>query len=316
MRTCHFNPNRDAAGASDSSIGLVLSGGGAKGAYQAGVWKALAESGIIERIDAISGTSVGAINAVAFAVIKDPDRINTFWHDNVSEIATPNLEVLSFAELLSAFERIAMGVQFPFQGLLRQEVLESVLRDLLPLEWPAKVPNVYSTALKCIGSSFEEFNRKSYRLVRFWLNGEKDAEIRLRKILASCAIPWCFNAVEIGDKRFIDGGWDAYGGDNLPIKPILKRHPDIKTIIAIRCNSADIEPDTVMLHHRPDIKIIEIRPSRPLRGLFADEMDTLGYGNVPNDVIKWAGSLAFRADLTDAMFFRGYEDGHEVLEKL
>ena len=39
-----------------SKIGFVLSGGGAKGAYQAGVWKALVETGVAKRITAISGT--------------------------------------------------------------------------------------------------------------------------------------------------------------------------------------------------------------------------------------------------------------------
>lgn len=45
-------------------IGLVLSGGGAKGAYEIGVWKALEKMGVTERIDKIVGTSVGALNAV------------------------------------------------------------------------------------------------------------------------------------------------------------------------------------------------------------------------------------------------------------
>lgn len=44
---------------------LVLSGGGARGAYQAGVWRALDELGI--KIDIITGTSVGAINAAMVA---------------------------------------------------------------------------------------------------------------------------------------------------------------------------------------------------------------------------------------------------------
>lgn len=58
---------RDANG-----IGLVLSGGGAKGAYQAGIWKAMTELGLAKRVRAFSGTSVGAINAAAFAAIGDP----------------------------------------------------------------------------------------------------------------------------------------------------------------------------------------------------------------------------------------------------
>ena len=47
-------------------IGLVLSGGGAKGGYEAGVYKALEEMGITERLTAFAGTSVGALNAVLF----------------------------------------------------------------------------------------------------------------------------------------------------------------------------------------------------------------------------------------------------------
>ena len=39
---------------------LVLSGGGSRGAYEAGVWQALTELGV--KIDIVTGTSVGAIN--------------------------------------------------------------------------------------------------------------------------------------------------------------------------------------------------------------------------------------------------------------
>lgn len=44
--------------------GLVLTGGGGKGAYQIGAWKALDELGITPRIKAVAGTSVGALNAL------------------------------------------------------------------------------------------------------------------------------------------------------------------------------------------------------------------------------------------------------------
>ena len=47
-------------------IGLVLAGGGARGAYQIGVWKALIELGIDKYIKVVSGTSIGAVNAMLF----------------------------------------------------------------------------------------------------------------------------------------------------------------------------------------------------------------------------------------------------------
>ena len=48
-------------------LGLVLSGGGARGAYQIGVWKGMKEAGLTQYIKKVYGTSVGAINGAAMA---------------------------------------------------------------------------------------------------------------------------------------------------------------------------------------------------------------------------------------------------------
>ena len=50
---------------SEKKTALVLSGGGSRGAYEAGAWQALTELGI--RIDIVTGTSVGAINGAMVA---------------------------------------------------------------------------------------------------------------------------------------------------------------------------------------------------------------------------------------------------------
>ena len=50
----------------NKTYGLALEGGGAKGAYQIGAWKALREAGI--RFSAVSGTSVGALNGAMSVV--------------------------------------------------------------------------------------------------------------------------------------------------------------------------------------------------------------------------------------------------------
>ena len=44
----------------NKEYGLVFDGGGARGAYQIGAWRALSEAG--EKISAVAGTSVGALN--------------------------------------------------------------------------------------------------------------------------------------------------------------------------------------------------------------------------------------------------------------
>ena len=47
-------------------IGLVFAGGGGKGSYEIGVWKYLHEIGLDQYVRAVSGTSVGALNASLF----------------------------------------------------------------------------------------------------------------------------------------------------------------------------------------------------------------------------------------------------------
>ena len=56
--------------------GLVLEGGGAKGAYQIGAWKALKEAGV--KIRGVSGTSVGALNG-ALICMDDLERAENLW---------------------------------------------------------------------------------------------------------------------------------------------------------------------------------------------------------------------------------------------
>ena len=64
----------------DKPTGLVLCGGGGKGAYQIGVWEAMQKNGILDKVTAISGTSVGALNAVLMATM-DVDSARKIWHD-------------------------------------------------------------------------------------------------------------------------------------------------------------------------------------------------------------------------------------------
>ena len=64
----------------EREYGVVLEGGGAKGAYQIGVWKALREAGV--KIKGISGTSVGAING-ALMCMGDLKKAEHIW-ENIS----------------------------------------------------------------------------------------------------------------------------------------------------------------------------------------------------------------------------------------
>ena len=76
------------------SLGLVLSGGAAKGAYEVGVWQALVETDLADDITAISGTSVGAINAALFASVGDTNKCIRLWEREIGGIFQFNTNLI------------------------------------------------------------------------------------------------------------------------------------------------------------------------------------------------------------------------------
>ena len=110
-------------------------------------------------------------------------------------------------------------------GLCDGNVLRTVLEENLPTNWPRSTPRVYVTALM----------NDEGRPQAFCLN-EGTSEDRILRLLASTAIPAVFPPVKIDGKVYIDGGCEARGGDNTPLKPILDHHSDIKTVIVVYLN--------------------------------------------------------------------------------
>lgn len=76
-------------------LGLVLSGGAAKGAYEVGVWQALVEADLANDISAISGTSVGAINAALFASVGDTNKCIRLWEEEIGGIFQFNTNLVT-----------------------------------------------------------------------------------------------------------------------------------------------------------------------------------------------------------------------------
>ena len=315
----------------DDGIGLVLSGGGAKGAFQAGVWKAMCELGLAERVRAISGTSVGAINAAAFATVRDPDQICRFWREHIEEVATPNLRHLSLDALRQGIENTLAGRAFPFHGLLDRTALENLLSSLLPAAWPKEAPAVTATTLECQAAALEELDASAYTLRRFHLDEERAPSRRVAKILASAAIPWGFDPVEIDGRRYVDGGWDEIGGDNVPASPLLKEGNGIKTVIVVRCNSAEVEPQPLRGRIPKGMTVIEVRPLSTLQGIFGDVTvflenmggltELLGSFGAPLDRMArqlriWSGTLAFDKTFAYRYIRQGYTDGFDRLRHL
>lgn len=92
--------------------GLVLEGGGAKGAYQIGAWKALKEAGV--KIRGVAGTSVGALNG-ALICMGDVERAENLWKD------------ISYSKVMDVDDNL-MSRLFDKTGM-SSEMLREALRD-------------------------------------------------------------------------------------------------------------------------------------------------------------------------------------------
>ena len=315
----------------NTPIGLVLSGGGAKGAFQAGVWKAMCELGLADRVRVISGTSVGAINGAAFATLRDPEKICRFWRERIDEVATPNLRNLSIDALRHGIENTLAGRAFPFHGLLDRDALESILSSLLPTIWPEDAPAVTATTLECQAAVLGELDASAYRLRRFRIDEESDHGRRIAKILASAAIPWGFDPVEIDGRRYVDGGWDEKGGENIPVTPLRKKDSGVGTLVVVRCNRAEVEPQPLRGRFPAGVKVVEVRPSATLPGVFGDVAKLLAtagelsklliplgnpLGGMARQLRIWSGTLSFDREHANRYMRQGYRDGLNVLRQL
>lgn len=91
----------------NKGYGLVLNGGGAKGAYQIGAWAALRQLELYDEITAVSGTSVGALNALLISQ-DDFDKAINVWKTIKQEDITPFGSKNSGTENILEISRRAM----------------------------------------------------------------------------------------------------------------------------------------------------------------------------------------------------------------
>lgn len=189
---------------------LVLAGGGAKGSYQIGAWKAFKELKI--EFCAVSGASVGALNASLFAQ-NDYNKAVDLW-ENISLDKVVNLPP---DLILDGKFRIRK-----FKFLHLREINKSIL----------KYGGLDSTPLKNLINTYvdEENIRKSgvdLGLVTLNTDRLKPVEIFLDDIpsgqlsqylLASASFP-AFKQTEIDGRKYTDGG--VY--DNIPYRMIKER---------------------------------------------------------------------------------------------
>ncbi|MGI6449987.1 MAG: patatin-like phospholipase family protein [Desulfitobacteriia bacterium] len=241
----------------EKKIGLVLAGGGGKGAYQIGVWKALKEFGVDKNITAVSGSSVGALNAVLFAQ-GDYELAENIWL-NISTEDILNFDVEKLIGVLPNILRTTPIIYFlknhgffSRKGLLK--ILDTSINfhlisglDLYACcsditKFPPSIREVDALVHWAAG---KKFGSETY----FNLGNYSEDQIKTI-LLASSALPVLFDSEEIDGRYYYDGGLS----DNAPVKPIYDS--GYKIILVIQ-----LSRDDVLDHNQfPDAQILEILP--------------------------------------------------------
>ncbi len=219
--------------------GLVLAGGGAKGAYQLGAWKALRELGI--EFEAVAGASIGSING-ALVAQGDFKKATELW-DSVSVVKSLKIEE-PLPDPENLFSRKNWGVLFkevlknggfdasPVKDFLKKYIDEEKVRKSgIPLGIVTVQMTQGVTPLELFTSDIPEG-----QLIDF--------------LLASSNIPLATHIGPEGE-RFLDGG--AY--DNTPIS-LLKKNGYNRLIV--------VDISTIKgVNHNLDINNSEIVYIRP-----------------------------------------------------
>lgn len=186
----------------DYNTALVLGGGGARGAYQIGVWQALKEVGI--PIQIITGTSVGALNG-ALIVQDDFERAKEMWE----KIETR--QILSFPmkdkTQNTLPELLGQMASFTIAAIQSRGVSTQPLQQLLDdtfsqakLEQATQQFYLVTTELPGVIERVIHFNRCEDAQWKQWL-------------LASASFFPAMAAAQIEGKYYVDGGYR----NNIPV---------------------------------------------------------------------------------------------------
>jgi NTE family protein len=243
-------------------IVLVFQGGGALGAYQAGVYEALHEAGV--EPDWLIGTSIGAINAAIIAGNKPEDRLTRlkeFWR-RVEH--SPALEALSalpwIGSTLPNWNTLAAGIA----GFFRPNPL-AFLGWRVPL--PTDAAGYYSTApLQQTLTELVDFSLIAKCEPRLTVGAAKvrTSEMRyfdsrgmpltVRHVMASGALPPAFPPIRIDGDLYWDGGILS----NTPVEAIFDDNPRRNSLVfAVHIwNSDGDEPDSIwqVMHRQKEVQ--------------------------------------------------------------
>jgi len=225
-------------------IGLVLGGGGGKGAYELGVWKALTELGINKYINFFSGTSIGAFNAALFAQ-ENIEIAEELWKEVSLEKLIPlnKLEILKKGiGLIIGGKNLNLSKKYLSQKAEEGSVSKEGAIELI--DKYIDIKKIKSSGKICYATCTElpDFKVKYFNL------SEYDENIGRDIIIASSSLPLIYEPTEVNNIKYMDGALC----DNLPVQPLYGEGCNIIIVVSLS------RENRVNRALYPKTKIIEI----------------------------------------------------------
>ncbi|MGN0714869.1 MAG: patatin-like phospholipase family protein [Anaerovoracaceae bacterium] len=212
----------------EKKTALVLSGGGSRGAYEAGAWQALTELGI--KIDIVTGTSVGAING-AMVVQGDLDNTVRLWKE---------IETHMIFDVPEGTQPREYAREIVFNKGAGTSGLKKLLEKYIDEETVRKAPADFGVVIVELPTFTPHYVYKE----------EMEQGQLLDHILASASLYPAIHSCEIEGKEYIDGGY----ADVMPVQMALDKGAD--EVIAVYLNAVGIV-DRKALQATPNLTLIE-----------------------------------------------------------
>ncbi|MFR3823672.1 MULTISPECIES: patatin-like phospholipase family protein [Hungatella] len=265
--------------------GIVLEGGGAKGAYQIGAWKALREAGI--RIKGIAGASVGSLNG-ALICMDDLEKAEEIWknieYSRVMDVSDETIKALKRKDFkaLNMQEILNSGVQFIKDGGFDVTPLKNLIAEVVGDE-----------------SRIRESDRELFA-VTYSVSEHRELAVDVRKgeegsvkdMLLASAYFMAFKNEKLGGKRYRDGG----GLNNVPLGVLLDKGYEDIIVIRIYGWGFDSEKVTKI----PEgVNVYHIAPRQDLGGILEFDKKqsrknmTLGYYDAKRFLYGLAGRIYY-----------------------
>lgn len=251
------------------SYGLVFEGGGAKGAYEIGVWKALSKLGI--KIDAVVGTSVGALNG-ALVAQGDLDKALNIWENiRYSSVINVEDELVDKVTNLKWNELNFLESSQQFLDLIKNKGL-----DITPLkEMLIEMVNEDVLRNSHIDFGLATFNLTDFKPLELMISDIEKGQVP-GYLLASAYLP-SFKTEKIFGKRFLDGGFHNV----VPTSMLVDR--GYKNIIEVRIQGIGLEKkydesdvNIIRIAAREDLgRLLELNPVKVKKNINLGYFDTL-----------------------------------------